>query len=97
VGEGVDAHHVGRAKRRALGAAHGRADDGVDVLGRELVLEHLVDRGHHRVGADAVADEVRGVFRDDHAFAQHVGAEAPHALEGRRAVSAPGTSSRSFM
>jgi hypothetical protein len=49
----------------------------------EPVGQHLVDGGHHGVGADAVADEVGGVLRDDDALAQHVGAEALDAREGR--------------
>ena len=44
--------------------------------GARPVVEHLVDADHHRVRADAVADEVRRVLADDDALAEHVLAEA---------------------
>ena len=85
-------------KLALFGCPIGVAGDGVDVLRREAVLEHLVDRRHHRVRADAVADEVRRVLAEDDALAEHVLAEAANARERRRdRCPGPPTSSRSFM
>jgi hypothetical protein len=66
--------------------AHRHAGDVVDVLRGEAVLEHLVDGRHHRVRADAVADEVRRVLADHDALAEHVLAELLDARDrlGRR-------------
>ncbi len=84
VNERVEADDVRRAEARALRVRHRHAGDRVDVLGRVPELDHQVDRRHHRVRADAVADEVRSVLRDDDALAEHVLAEAPHARHRRR-------------
>ena len=80
VDEGVEADQVRRAEAGALRVAHRRAGDVVDVFGSETVFQHLMDRHHHRVGADAVADEVRRVFADDDALAEDVLAELGDAL-----------------
>ena len=76
VRERVEADEICRAEARALGVRHGRAGDVVDVLGREAVLQHLVDGGHHGVRADAVTDEVRRVLAEDDALAERVLREA---------------------
>ena len=74
--ERVEADEVRGAEARALRVRHRRAGDVVDVLGREAVLEHLMDGRHHRVRADAVADEVRRVLAEDDALAERVLREA---------------------
>ncbi len=70
VAERVQPHDVGRAERRRLRVADERARQRVDLLDREPPLRELAQRLHHAVDADAVADEVRRVLRDDDALAQ---------------------------
>jgi hypothetical protein len=54
---------------------HRGAGDRVDVLRREPALEHQVDRGHHRLQADPVADEVRRVVGPHDALAELLATE----------------------
>jgi hypothetical protein len=82
VHEGVEADEVGGAEHGALGPAGGRAEDRVELLDGEAVAHHRLQGVHHRVGADAVGDEVRRVLAEDDALAEHVGAEDRHLVEG---------------
>ena len=72
VRERVEADEIGGAEAGALGVTHRHAGQRVEVLGRQALLDHQVDRRHHRVGADAVRHEVGGVLGPHQALAHLV-------------------------
>src|SRR5690606_13184744 len=83
VDHGIDAHNVTRIEGGALGTAHGLAHDLVHLLDGEAVLHHGVHGGHDGVHADAVGNEVGGVFAVDDALAKEL-AKASHAIHDLR-------------
>ena len=84
VDEGVEADDVRGAEGGGPRAAHRAADDGVDFLNGVAELAHAADGRHHRVDADAVGDEVRGVLREDEALAKDAAAKVDEAVDQRR-------------
>ena len=66
----VQPHHIRRAERGALGVPDERARQRVHLLDREAARRELLERAHHPIDADPVADKVRRVLGDDDALAQ---------------------------
>ena len=84
MGHGVQAHHVGGAKRPARCAAELLAREVIDhVIGEAEVL-HLLHRGQHAGDADAVGDEVGRVLGAHHALAQVAGDEGLELVDHAR-------------
>ena len=80
VAEHVEADHVRRAERGALGVADERAGERVKFLHRVRARRQRLHRAEDGVGADAVAHEVRHVVGHHDALAEVHPPELRHAL-----------------
>ena len=80
----VDTDDVHRAERGALRPSDRGTGHCVDLFNRVTAgLEGSQDL-HHAIRPDVIGDEVRRVFRDDHAFAEAMIAEPRYPLDERR-------------
>ena len=70
---GVQAHHVGSAEGAAGGAPHLLAGQVIDHVVGQAEVFHFLHGGQHPSDANAVGNEVGGVFGTHHAFAQVAG------------------------
>src|SRR5579884_2293308 len=81
VNQDVQADDVRGAKGGGLGPAHGRTGAGVHFLDGHAEGGHQAEGIKHGESADAVGNEVRRVFGDDHAFAEAAVAEVAESFE----------------
>ena len=79
----VDAGDIHRAERRALGASDRRSADRVDLFDRELPGDQELERAHHAVETDPIADEAWRVLGNDNALAERVVHEAADGVDHR--------------
>ncbi len=76
VGHGVQAHHVSSAEGGRAGAAELLAGQVVHDVDAQAEFFRLVDGGQHAGDADAVGDEVGGVFGPHHRLAEGGGGKS---------------------
>src|SRR5580658_5685601 len=70
VPKNVEPHQINRPKRSRTRPAHGLARERVDLFYAQIHFLHQPHYVEHGKCADAVADEVRRIFRPHHALAQ---------------------------
>ncbi len=66
--EGIEPHHIGGAECRAFRAADDRSRQGIHHIEAQAKLPSVMNRRQHSENTDAVGNEVRRIFRPDHAF-----------------------------
>ncbi len=74
----IEADQIVQVEGRGLRAANQRPGDGIHFLDREIMVKRVVHGLHPRHGHEAVADEVRLVPGDHHAFTELARGELDH-------------------
>ena len=76
--ESIQADHVHGPERGALGMAHRRTGNGIDLFDGHIILQHQLNCLHHGVSSDTVGDKVWRILGKDDSFTKGLFAETVH-------------------